>query len=155
MQAQYAAYVREEVVPLVRSHCRDEGIGIWTMGASLGAYHAVNMILKFPDAFKRCFALSGVYDMKRFMDGQYDDNLYFNNPVDFAANLTDGWALHHLASCDIRIATGSGPWERSEESYRLARVLGSRGIPHSLDDWGPQGGHDWPYWKAQMRAYLA
>jgi esterase/lipase superfamily enzyme len=88
------------------------------------------------------------------MDGLYDDNLYFNNPVDYASNLTDGWALHHLASCDIHITTGTGPWERPEESYRLSRVLAARGIKHSLDDWGPQGGHDWPYWKAQIRAYL-
>ena len=23
-----------------------------------------------------------------------------------------------------------------------------------LDDWGPRGGHDWPYWKDQMREYF-
>ena len=58
------------------------------MGASLGAYHAANTLLKHPDVVKRCFALSGVYDMKRFMDGAYDDNFYFNNPVDYLANLS-------------------------------------------------------------------
>jgi esterase/lipase superfamily enzyme len=155
MQARYDAYVRHEVVPFVRSHCRDEGIGIWTMGASLGAYHAVNTLLKYPDVVKRCYALSGVYDMKRFMDGWYDDNLYFNNPVDYAAGLSDGWALAHLASCDIHLVTGTGPWEHGEESYRLAGVLASRGIPHAVDDWGPRGGHDWPYWSNQMREYLS
>ena len=56
---------------------------IWTMGASLGGYHAANTLLKHPDIVKRCFALSGVYDMKRFMGGDYDDNFYFNNPVDY------------------------------------------------------------------------
>ena len=24
---------------------------------------------------------------------------------------------------------------------------------HHLDDWGPQGGHDWPYWQHQMCEY--
>ena len=57
------------------------------MGASLGAYHAANTLFKHPDVVKRCFALSGVYDMKRFMDGAYDDNFYFNNPVDYLANI--------------------------------------------------------------------
>ena len=85
---------------------------MWTMGASLGGYHAANTLLKHPDVVKRCFALSGVYDMKRFMLGDYDDNFYFNNPVDYVANMTDGWALHHLASCDIHLATGTGPWEK-------------------------------------------
>jgi esterase/lipase superfamily enzyme len=92
--------------------------------------------------------------MKRFMDGVYDDNFYFNNPVDYLSNLSEPRALGHLASCDIHIATGSGPWEQSGESYRLSHVLASRGITHHLDDWGPMGGHDWPYWKHQLRAYL-
>ncbi|MFL6538593.1 MAG: hypothetical protein ACJ8JD_10495 [Chthoniobacterales bacterium] len=35
---------------------------------------------------KRCYALSGVYDMRDSMDGMYDDNFYFNNPVDYMAN---------------------------------------------------------------------
>jgi S-formylglutathione hydrolase FrmB len=23
-----------------------------------------------------------------------------------------------------------------------------------LDDWGPKGGHDWPYWHRQMWTYI-
>jgi S-formylglutathione hydrolase FrmB len=23
-----------------------------------------------------------------------------------------------------------------------------------VDNWGPEGGHDWPYWKHQMREYI-
>jgi len=154
MQHQYDEYIRHEVIPFVRSDCRSEDIGVGTIGASLGAYHAANTLFKHPDVVKRCLALSGVYDMKRFMDGAYDDNFYFNNPVDYLSNLSDPWALGHLASCDIRIATGSGPWEQSGESYRLSHILASRGIRHHLDDWGPMGGHDWPYWKHQLRGYL-
>jgi esterase/lipase superfamily enzyme len=153
MQRQYDAYIRHEVVPFIRHHCQSD-VAVSTMGASLGAYHAANTLFKYPDIVKRCFALSGVYDMKRFMDGAYDDNFYFNNPVDYLANASDPWLLGHLASCDIHIATGSGPWEKSDESYRLSQVLASRGIAHHLDDWGPLGGHDWPYWKHQMREYL-
>jgi esterase/lipase superfamily enzyme len=154
MQRQYDEYIRHEVIPFVRHHCQSADAAVWTMGASLGAYHAANTLFKYPDVVKRCFALSGVYDMSRFMDGVYDENFYFNNPVDYLANASDPWMLGHLATCDIHIATGSGPWEQSAESYRLSRVLASRGIRHHLDDWGPMGGHDWPYWKHQMREYL-
>jgi len=154
MQRQYDEYIRHEVVPFIRHHCQSPDIPVWTMGASLGAYHAANTLFKYPDVVKRCFGLSGVYDMKRFMDGVYDENFYFNNPVDYLANASDPWMLGHLATCDIHIATGSGPWEKSDESYRLSQVLASRGIAHHLDDWGPLGGHDWPYWKHQMREYL-
>ena len=154
MQRMYDEYIRQEVVPFIRNSCRSSDIGVGTMGASLGAFHAANTLFKYPDVVKRCFALSGVYDMKRFMDGAYDDNFYFNNPVDYLANASDPWLLGHLATCDIHIATGSGPWEQSGESYRLSHILRSRGIHHHLDDWGPLGGHDWPYWKHQMREYL-
>ena len=149
----YDAYIRHEVIPFIHHHC--QGLPpIAVMGASLGAFHAANTLFKHPDAVKRCFGLSGVYDMKRFMDGVYDENFYFNNPVDYLANASDPWMLGHLASCDIHIATGSGPWEKSGESYRLSQILSSRGIRHHLDDWGQMGGHDWPYWKHQMREYL-
>jgi esterase/lipase superfamily enzyme len=154
MQHQYDGYIRHEVIPFARHHCQSPDAAVWTMGASLGAYHAANTLFKYPDVVKRCFALSGVYDMKRFMDGAYDDNFYFNNPVDYLANVSDPWLLAQLASCDIHIATGSGPFEHSGDAYRLSEILAGRGIPHHLDDWGPLGGHDWPYWKHQMREYL-
>lgn len=153
MQRMYDDYLVEEVVPFVHHHC-----GGWqpiaTLGASLGAYYAVNALLKHPDVFKRCLGLSGVYDMKAFMDGTYDDNLYFNNPVDYIPNLSDPWHYHQLQSCDIHIATGHGPWEKSGPSYQLSGILRARSIAHSLDDWGPLGGHDWPYWQHQVREYL-
>jgi len=155
MQAQYDAYIAHEVMPFVRSHCRTPDVPMWTFGASLGGYHAANTLFKHPDVVKRCYALSGVYDMTRFMGGDYDDNFYFNNPVDYMANLADPWALQQLATCDIHLATGTGPWEHPEEAYRMSRVLHARGVRHSLDDWGPQGGHDWPYWRHMIWNYLA
>ena len=29
-----------------------------------------------------------------------------------------------------------------------------RAIRHYVDDWGPKGGHDWPYWKEMIREYV-
>ena len=154
MQAMYDAYVADEVVPFIYDHCRTPGIPITTTGASFGAYHAANTLFKHPNVFRRCLALSGVYDIRRFMDGDYDDNTYYNNPVDYVANLGEPWYLHHLAQDDIRLVTGSGPYEDSGPTYRFSEVLRSRGINHSVDDWGAEGGHDWPYWKRQMNDYI-
>jgi esterase/lipase superfamily enzyme len=154
MQAMYDAYVAFEVAPFVHGHCRTAGIPITTSGSSLGAYHAANTLLKHPDLFTRCLALSGVYDMRRFMNGHYDDNFYFNNPVDYMANLSDEYYLQHLRQSDIHLATGTGAFEDSGPTYQLSAVLASRGIPHSVDDWGPDGGHDWPFWKRQMDLYV-
>ena len=153
VQSRYDGYIRQEVMPFIHTHCR--GVqAVTTMGASLGAYHAANTLLKQPDVVKRCYALSGVYDIKRFMDGLYDDNVYFNNPVDYVANMSDPWVLGHLSTCEIHLVTGTGPWEHSGPSYHLGGILAARGIPHSVDDWGPEGGHDWPYWHHQMWTYI-
>ncbi len=69
MQAQYDAYVANEVFPFIDSQCQTPGIGIATLGASLGAYHAANTLFKHPDHVKSCYALSGIYDMRDSMDG--------------------------------------------------------------------------------------
>jgi esterase/lipase superfamily enzyme len=154
MQAQYDDYVASEVFPFIDSQCQTPGIPITTYGASLGAYHAANTLFKHPDRVKRCYALSGVYDMRDSMDGMYDDNFYFNNPIDYMANQNDPWFLQQYASCDIHLATGCGPWENSGPTYQMSAVLASRGIAHHLDDWGPKGGHEWPYWHHQMWEYV-
>jgi len=154
-QRMFDEYIRDEVIPFVHTSCRSGSIPIATTGASLGAYHAANTLFHYPDRVKRCYALSGVYDLRAFMGGMYDDNFYFQNPVDYLANLEDRWFLDQLSTCEIRLVTGSGPYEKSHYSYDLSRVLDSKGIRHHVDDWGARGGHDWPYWKAQLREYVS
>lgn len=154
IQSMFDAYVREEAIPFIWDNCQSR-MAISTMGASFGAYHAANSLFKHPDVIKRCFAMSGVYDVRNFMDGMYDENLYFNNPVAYLANLNDPWLMGELSSCDIHLITGTGPWEKSGPTYRLSAILAGKGIRHSLDDWGPQGGHDWPYWKNEMHEYVS
>jgi esterase/lipase superfamily enzyme len=154
LQARYDEYIVSEVAPFVEWHTQTPGVAISTTGASFGAYHAANTLLKHPDRFRRCLALSGVYDIRKFMDGDYDDNFYFNNPADYMASLSDGWYMDQLSRCDIRLATGHGPWEDSGPTYRFSEILRSKGVPHTVDDWGPDGGHDWPFWKRQMNEYI-
>ena len=153
-QRMFDDYIRSEVIPFIHSHCQSPGIAITTTGMSLGAYHAANTLFRYPHLVKRCYALSGVYDLKSRMDGGYDENFYFHNPVDYLSNLTDPWFFEQYTTCDIHLATGTGPWEDSSATYALSSVLSRKGIPHHLDDWGPRGGHDWPYWKDQLHEYL-
>jgi esterase/lipase superfamily enzyme len=154
LQAMYDDYVALEVAPFIHGHCQSPWISITTSGSSFGAYHAMNTLLKHPDRFRRCIALSGVYDIRRFMDGDYDDNFYFNNPMDYVANLEDGWYRHQLSQCHIRLVTGSGPYEDSGPTYRFSDLLRAKGIGHAVDDWGQEGGHDWPYWQRMMDEYV-
>jgi esterase/lipase superfamily enzyme len=154
LQAQFDEYLAREVVPFIHWSCQSPGITITTTGASFGAYHAVNTLLKHPDLVRRCIAMSGVYDVKSQMDGDYDDNFYFNNPMDYMAGMNDSWYYAQYHRCELRLTTGHGPWEDSGPTYRFSELLSSKGVPHWVDNWGPDGGHDWPYWKKQMQTYL-
>jgi len=43
-----------------------------------------------------------------------------------------------------------------EQRTHLPNVEGASEprIAHHLDDWGPEGGHDWPRWNHQMWEYV-
>ena len=79
MQRQWDEYIRWEVMPFIHHHCGGL-LPIATMGASFGAYHAVNTLFKHPDAVRACFAMSGLYDLRRFMDGALRRQLLLQQP---------------------------------------------------------------------------
>lgn len=152
-QELYDRHIVEEVVPLVYADCQAR-LPLATIGSSFGAYNAANSILKHPDVFRWCIAMSGIYDMGRYFQGYSDDNCIRNNPVDFVAHLKNKEHLAALARTDINIICGQGPWERVEWSKALPAALGRRGIPHNFDLWGHDVAHDWPWWKIQLQLYI-
>jgi esterase/lipase superfamily enzyme len=142
----YNEYVVREVVPFLRNHCSQE-TPIVTAGASFGALHAANTFFRRPDVFDGVIAMSGSYDIKSYSNGYYDDNCYFNSPVDYLPNLTDEFLLGSLRSKHhIHILTGQGAYEAPAHSIRLSQILSSKSIPHQLDLWGYDVPHEWPTW---------
>ncbi len=84
-----------KLLPLIRNL---NGNGqIATTGCSLGGYYALNFALRHPDLTSACISMSGAFDMKPFMDGYYDNDFYFNNPVDYVPNMNDPWFLDRYA----------------------------------------------------------
>ncbi len=153
-QVCYDRYVADEVAPFIANHCRTPGIPIATSGASFGAFHAANTLFKHPDRYRTLIAMSGSYNIRPWCDGHYDDNCYFNNPVDYLSNLTDPWILDQLRRCRIEILTGQGPWEAPDRSRELSSILNRKGIPHHLDLWGHDVSHDWPWWRKMLNVYI-
>ena len=151
---QFNKYVTDEVVPFIKTHCKGK-VPIVTSGASLGAFHSANTFFRRPDLFAGVIAMSGSYDIKSYSDGYYDDNCYFNSPVDYLPNLTDKKILKQLKSKQIIISSGQGDYEAPEESQRLSDILNSKGIKHWLDIWGHDVVHDWPTWRQMLPYYLS
>lgn len=151
---QYNDYIVNEVVPFIFKHCKGE-IPIITTGASLGALHAANTLFRRPDIFHGTIAMSGSYDLKHYTKGYYDDNVYFNSPVDYLSNLTDQSILTLLRSRkNIYIVTGQGDYENPEASRHLSNILSVKEIPHELDIWGYDIPHDWSSWKKMLPYFL-
>lgn len=153
-QALYDRHVSEELVPLIYQDCQTRGLPIATVGASFGAYHAANTLLKHPDQFRWCIGMSGIYDMSAYFDGHYDQNCFENNPCDYVPKLAEGPRLDALRRSSINVICGQGPWERVEWSRQLPQALARRGIDHNFDLWGHDVAHDWPWWKVQLRLYF-
>ena len=55
----------------------------------------------------------------------------------------------------IVMPSGEGDYEDIGESWRMANILGSKGIPNRVDSWGPNYKHDWETWREMLPQYLA
>ncbi len=154
MQHQYHQYIKHEVVPAIRRDCKSEDIGIWSAGASIGAFHAAAMVCRFPDMFHKALAMSGTFNIMKWMD-RPDPTQYFyvSSPLHFVPKLA-GKHLEVLKTRHVQIASGEGKWEDIGESWRLAKTLGEKSIPNFVDSWGPDWHHDWVTWRAMMPKYL-
>ena len=54
----------------------------------------------------------------------------------------------------VLLTHGKGKWESPEESWRVANVLGDKGIPNRVDEWGEEWNHDWPTWRNMLPKYV-
>ncbi len=153
MQHQFHQFVKHEVVPAIHRDCRNDALGIWTAGASIGAFHAAAMVCRFPDLFHKALSMSGTYDLMRWNEGQATDFFKVSSPLFFVPHL-EGRHLDILRTRYIHIVTGEGKWENIGESWKLANVLGTQKIPNFVDSWGPDWDHDWVTWRAMMPRYL-
>lgn len=152
----YDRYITDEVLPLIRNDSGDPGARPITTGASLGAFLSANTYFRHPDLFRGVIAMSGSYDIRSYLKDYFDDNVYFNNPVDYLSNMNDDdHYLQLLRQADaIYILTGQGKWEAPERSRHLSEILTAKGIPHTLDMWGYDVDHDWPWWRKMLDHYI-
>jgi len=63
---QFNKYIIDEVVPFIYKDCNGV-VPIYTTGASLGAFHAVNTFLRRPDLFAGTIGMSGSYDLTDYV----------------------------------------------------------------------------------------
>ena len=150
---QFHQCVYEEIIPAIRADSAGADMLIITAGASIGAFNAVATMCRYPDQIGTAIGMSGTYDLQRFYEGAWSDDLFYSSPIHFLPGMA-GWPLDLLRQRFAVLATGEGRWETAAHSWQMAEVLGSKGIPNRVDNWGPEWDHLWPTWHRMLPQYL-
>lgn len=153
VQNRFDEFIYEEVTPAIRADCESEDIEIITSGASIGAFNAVATVCRHPDAYKMAIGMSGTYDLSKYLEGRMNENFYFSSPLHYLPRL-EGPQLELLRTRFILMPSGEGNFEDIGESWRMANVLGAKGIPNRVDPWGAHWHHDWETWREMLPHYL-
>jgi esterase/lipase superfamily enzyme len=148
---QYESYLMSDVVPFVHHVNRHGTIGV--TGCSFGAYHAMALALRKPYVFTTCITMGGAFDITQYLDGYYDQDCYFLNPLHFLPHLNDAHYLDQFRRNKWVLVTGEHDICRAANEA-FSGLLHSRAIPHSLHVWGFGSKHDWPDWRPMAAAYL-
>ncbi len=155
VQHRFDDVIVQEVLPWIRGDCGGDAHGLIVAGASLGAFNALAAICRHPDLFAKAICMSGSYDVSRFLRGRPDEQFTWCSPMHFVPRLAEDDArLQLLRQRFVLITYGGGRWENPDENWKLAEVLGARGIPNRVDAWGPEWDHDWVTWRRMLPQYL-
>jgi esterase/lipase superfamily enzyme len=154
IQSQFQSFVYHEVIPAIRKDCNDDRIETIAAGASIGAFNALGVLCRYPDVFSKAICMSGTFDIVRFLPGGYTQDFYFSSPIHFLPNLDAGAQIDAMRKRFVLFAFGQGRWEDPQESWRMAGVLGSKGVPNRVDPWGQEWDHNWVTWREMLPKYL-
>lgn len=147
----YEQVILQEVVERARWETGAERVAVG--GCSFGGYHAANIAFRHPDKIGSMISLGGSFDIRQFIFGHYDEDCYYNNPVDYLPGLNDPWYLDRIRSMGIVLSTGE--WDICREANEaMSRILHDKGIFHWLDV-RPGAVHDWPAWRETLPTYLS
>jgi esterase/lipase superfamily enzyme len=149
-QQQYESYLVEEVVPYIQEENSIDFIIL--AGIDLGGYHALTTALKYPALFGKVIGISGIYDIKPFMDGFYNDDVYYSNPMDFVPNVNTQSMLQKIRDVDFRLVSFDSD-ERKEDAIRMSNVMRMKFVEHDLDIWG-DGREEWELWPNMLKTHI-
>jgi esterase/lipase superfamily enzyme len=145
----YDRYLRDEMLPFIESRA---GGNVVTLGASFGAFHAANLAGRYPGRVTKAICFSGLYDVGQFLDGYWDTLCYYHTPQAYIANMSDEW-LDRLRQVEWIVATGEND-SLIAQNRAFADLLARKGQRVQAEFWPGVFGHDWPYWKENVRRFI-
>lgn len=142
----YDKFILDELLPLAKHETGHQKVIM--AGCSFGGFHASNFTFRHPWTVSHLFSLSGAFDIRGQLDGYYDDNVYFNNPVDFLPEDRNP----ELWQLKIVLGTSDRDICRADNE-RLSGILYQKNINHWLDI-RQNADHDWPIWRDMFAEYI-
>jgi esterase/lipase superfamily enzyme len=154
---QYESYLLNEVLPMMQGP--NGGRYLMTAGCSMGAYHAMNIGLRHPQLFRKIVSMSGRYDLTiqlpfydDLFDGFHNEDIYFNMPRQYLANLTDDKLLDAMRKLEIIIAIGEeDPFLPGNQQFHDTFL--QKELPHQFYIWDGNA-HRPRYWRQMVSVYL-
>lgn len=147
---QYQDHVMNEVIPFSQS--RNDNPFVMSVGASMGAYHALSIAMRFPHSFNRVIAMSGVCDILPWADWYIDDAIRECSPVHLLESLDEGERLKRLREIEWIIPIGNGD-PLLEGNRWFSHLMWQRNVWHAFREWNGFA-HDWPDWHNMIRCYI-
>ncbi|MBK8174691.1 MAG: esterase family protein [Rhodospirillales bacterium] len=149
----FERYILQEVLPL--SETINGTPYLTSLGCSFGAYHAVNIAFRHPHRFNRVVAMSGRYDLTQapegfrdLLDGHYDQDVYFNMPNHYMANVGMNGILAPIRRLDIKLIIGEqDPF--LDDNRRLSDILWLHGVWHLFKVWDGRA-HSYRRWREMI-----
>lgn len=149
---EFDKYLVEEYLPFLRQFNQVDYL--IAVGASFGAYHAMNFSLRHPERVNRVIAMGGDYCIRKYLDDYEGLDAYYHCPVDYLPNLKDPYYLD-LYRRRLDIILASSDWDFClGPTLRLSDTLRKLEIEHFLDILDGHVLHDWPAWRVMLRRYL-
>lgn len=136
LQSKYNNFLLNEVLPNLFQIAGSPS-PIITFGCGEAGFFASNIYFRHPDIFFGTISIDSFYDL-RFLCGHtnWDENCYFNSPLDFLPNLQEEYWLIHLRSKKQVHLIATDQEDNNdiiEQTKRLSNILLSKEIKHYLE----------------------
>jgi len=101
-------------------------------GFGFGGYQALNLTLKYPELAHGLITIGGDYEVKKFVDGFFDDDVYYNSPLDYLHGLTDTEYIENYKKIKYVLCSGSKDESFGQNRY-ISKLLYEKNVNHLFD----------------------
>ena len=147
-------FVRHEVVPAIRTDCRAPDIEIIAAGASIGAFHALAVLCRYPDVFTHAIAHERHLRPRALPRRAEPPTTSTRRRRCTSCPALNGADLERLRTRFVAARLGRGARRGHRRVLATPRTCSAERHPQPRRPWGQDWHHDWPTWRRMLPQYL-